>query len=126
MSKLKEQTLFSASSINNKDLFWISKYISGTEGSAGVYETFRITGSQMKSMLSPVQKYITNFTPVTVGSDNTVTHNLGSQSIIYKLYDIGDNYNEIIASVSIPNSNTIKIVFNENPIGNVLVCILAL
>jgi hypothetical protein len=122
MSKLKEQTLFSASSIDNKDLFWISKYISGTEGSAGTYSTFRITAGQLRSLLT--KQYTSEFTPTTVGIDNVVTHNLNTLCVVVQLYDVGDSFSQIIAEVKPFTTNSVKIVFNQNPIGNVRVVII--
>lgn len=121
MSKLKEQTLFSATSIDNKDLFWISKYISGTEGSAGVYQTFRLTAGQVRSLLT--KQYTEDFTPGTVGDANTITHNLNTRSVIVQMYDIYNEYVQIIAEVKANTINTVQIKFNENPLGNVKIVI---
>lgn len=122
MSKLKEQTLFSATSINNKDLFWISKYISGTEGSTGVYSTFRITAGQLRSLLT--KQYTEEITPVTVGSVNTITHNLNTKAVIVQMYDQGNDNVQIIAEIKTPTVNTVTVTFNENPIGTVTVVII--
>jgi hypothetical protein len=122
MSKLKEQTLFSASSINNKDLFWISKYISGTEGSAGTYSTFRITAGQLRSLLT--KQYTEEITPVTVGSVNTITHNLNSKAVIVQMYDQGNDNVQIIAEIKTPTVNTVTVTFSENPVGTVTVVII--
>jgi hypothetical protein len=121
MSKLKEQTLFSATSIDNKDLFWISKYVSGTEGSAGVYQTFRLTAGQVRSLLT--KQYTSDFTPGTVGNDNTITHNLNTRSVIVQMYDIYNEYAQIIAEVKAKSVNTVQIKFNENPLGDVKIVI---
>jgi hypothetical protein len=122
MSKLKEQTLFSASSINNKDLFWISKYISGTEGSAGTYSTFRITAGQLRSLLT--KQYTEEITPVTVGSVNTITHNLNTKAVIVQMYDQGNDNVQIIAEIKTPTVNTVTVTFSENPVGTVTVVII--
>lgn len=116
MSKLKEQTLFSASSIDNKDLFWISKYISGTEGSAGTYQTFRLTAGQMRSLLT--KQYTTDFTPEAVGNENVITHNLNTRNVIIALYDIGDNYYNIIADSYPKSVNSVVVKFHQNPTGD--------
>ena len=122
MSKLKEQTLFSASSIDNKDLFWISKYISGTEGSAGTYSTFRITAGQLRSLLT--KQYTEDFTPEAVGEANIITHNLNTRSVIVQMYDIYNEYEQIIAEVIANTVNTVQIKFNENPLGDVKIVII--
>lgn len=122
MSKLKEQTLFSATSINNKDLFWISKYVSGTEGATGVYSTFRITAGQLRSLLT--KQYTEEITPVTVGSVNTITHNLNTKAVIVQMYDQGNDNVQIIAEIKTPTVNTVTVTFNENPVGTVTVVII--
>lgn len=122
MSKLKEQTLFSATSIDNKDLFWISKYISGTEGSAGTYETFRITSGQLKTLLC--KQYTETFTPVTVGNNNTITHNLNTRAVNVQLYNAVEPFSMIMADIIANTLDTIQITFNENPAGDVVVVIL--
>lgn len=121
MSKLKEQTLFSASTIDNKDLFWISKYISGTEGATGVYQTFRLTASQLRALLYP--SYSTTFTPTTVTANNIITHNLGTRNILVNCYDVANGYSQMVCSIELKTVDTIVIVFNENPSGDVLIVI---
>lgn len=122
MSKLKEQTLFSATSIDNKDLFWISKYISGTEGSSGVYSTYRVTAGQLRSLLA--KQYTEEFTPTTVGSENTITHNLNTKAVIVQLYDKNNEMMQTLAEIKVPNPDYVTVTFNENPTGLVRIVII--
>lgn len=116
MSKLKEQTLFSASSIDNKDLFWISKYISGTEGSAGTYQTFRLTAGQMRSLLT--KQYTEDFTPGSLGVANTITHNLNTRSVVVAIYDKGNEYENVYADIRPTTVNTVDVTFHQNTTGD--------
>lgn len=49
--KLKDLDLFPSSSIDNKDLIWLSKYESGTEGSSGTYTSYRLDFNQLRSKI---------------------------------------------------------------------------
>jgi hypothetical protein len=37
--QLKQQTLYDVSEANTKNILWVDVYVSGTEGSSGVYAT---------------------------------------------------------------------------------------
>ncbi|CAB4127959.1 hypothetical protein UFOVP104_5 [uncultured Caudovirales phage] len=121
MSKLKEQNLYTPTDINDKDLFWISRWVSGTEGSAGTYYSYRIKASQLRQMLK--MEYMVDFTPTTVGNVNTITHSLNTRSVIVQLYDKANSYIQLIAEVKASGVNTVEITFNENPTGDVRVVI---
>ena len=122
MSKLKEQNLYTPTDIADKDLFWISRWVSGTEGSAGVYYSYRIKASQLRQMLT--KQYTTDFTPTTVGNANTITHSLNTRSVVVQLYDVGEPYSQIIADVKADTLDTVKITFTTNPVGDVKVVII--
>lgn len=49
--QLKQQILFNLLEANSKNLFWVDRYVSGPEGSAGVYETRRMTQAQFIQLL---------------------------------------------------------------------------
>lgn len=49
--KLKDLDLFPSPSIDNKDLIWLSKYESGTEGASGTYTSYRLDFNQLRSKI---------------------------------------------------------------------------
>lgn len=122
MSKLKEQNLYTPTDINDKDLFWISRWVSGTEGSAGTYYSYRIKASQLRQLLT--KQYTVNFTPTTVGNVNTITHDLNTRSVSVTMYETTEPYNQIIADVKPTTLNTVDVTFNANPTGDVNIVII--
>jgi hypothetical protein len=50
--QLKQQTLYDVAEANVKNLIWVDVYVSGTEGSAGVYATRRMTKAQLITFLN--------------------------------------------------------------------------
>lgn len=50
--QLKVQTLYDVSEANTKNIIWVDVYVSGTEGSAGVYATRRMTLGQFLTYLN--------------------------------------------------------------------------
>lgn len=50
--QLKQQTLYNVSEANTKNLIWVDVYVSGAEGSAGVYASRRMTKAQLVTFLN--------------------------------------------------------------------------
>ena len=50
--QLKQQQLYDVSEANTKNLIWVDVYVSGTEGSAGVYASRRMTKAQLIAYLN--------------------------------------------------------------------------
>jgi hypothetical protein len=50
--QLKQQQLYDVSEANTKNLIWVDVYVSGTEGSAGVYASRRMTKAQLIAFLN--------------------------------------------------------------------------
>jgi len=51
MGQLKERGALVFAESNDKNIFWVDKWISGTEGSAGTYESRRVKESELKLIL---------------------------------------------------------------------------
>lgn len=76
--KLKDLDLFASSSIDNKDLIWISKYESGTEGANGTYTSYRLDFNQLRSKIGTGTANSTTYlrgdgTWATISSSNIYT-----------------------------------------------------
>jgi len=50
--QLKQQQLYDVSEANTKNLIWVDVYVSGTEGSTGVYASRRMTKAQLIAFLN--------------------------------------------------------------------------
>lgn len=123
--QLKEQTLFNVSTEkNDKNIYHVDIYVSGTEGPTGTYSTRRITEAMLKDVFSP-KTYVETFLPIDIYTANVITHDLGTTDFIIQIWD--EKTNELIeCEVKERTTTTVELWFTENPIENVRVMMIAI
>jgi hypothetical protein len=123
--QLKEQTLFNVSTEkNDKNIYHVDIYVTGTEGSTGTYSTRRITEAMLKDVFSP-KTHVETFIPVGSYTANLITHNLGTTDFIIQIWD--EKTNELIeCEVRERTLTTVELWFTENPTEDVRVMMIAI
>lgn len=77
MGKLQEYDALTGAEANDKNIYRVDKYVSGTEGISGVYETKRVTEGKLKEVLGidAVEQQVQTNSADIVNLDGRVTQN---------------------------------------------------
>lgn len=95
---------------------------SGTH-TATYYVSRKVSGLKMKALLGNVS-YSNTFTPGTVGSANTITHNLNTTDLVIELWDVTTG-EQILANIDNVTATQLDVTFTSNPSGDVKIIVLA-
>jgi len=116
--QLKQQTLYNVSEANTKNLIWVDVYVSGTEGSAGVYASRRMTKAQLIAFLN--SNLTVAWSAITSKPTTLQSYALGGGTInrVAKFISDGVNPDGIYVSDSQILDNNTCVAINSNAASN--------